>query len=80
MAGPQLTHKGSWDAWIVGVLISVVTAISILFADELFRWQLAFHIRDAEQAEPSDWEMTTRYISWTILPIMALALFIWGLQ
>lgn len=80
MSGPQLTHKGSLDAWIGGVLICAVTAISILFADELFRFALAFRIRDVKQAEPSDWELAGRYISWTVLPIMALALFIWGLQ
>ena len=80
MSGPQLTHKGSWAVWIGGVLICAVTAISILFADELFRFALAFRIRDAEQAEPSDWEMTGRYISWTILPLITLWLFIQGLQ
>lgn len=80
MSDPQLTHKGSLDAWIGGVLICAVTAISILFADELFRFALAFRIRDAEQAEPSDWEMTGRYISWTILPLITLWLFIQGLQ
>lgn len=80
MSGPQLTHKGSWAVWIGSVLICAATAISILFADELFRFALAFRIRDAEQAEPSDWEMTGRYISWTILPLITLWLFIRGLQ
>ncbi|WP_125116709.1 hypothetical protein [Agathobaculum sp. Marseille-P7918] len=80
MAGPTLTHKGSWPPWIGGVLICAVTVLSILFADELFRWNLSFRIRDVEQAEPSDWEIAQRYISWIVLPILALALFIIGLQ
>ena len=80
MDGPQLTHKGSWGAWLIGVGLCLFTAVYILFADELFRFELSFHIRDVEQAEPSDWELAGRYISWTVLPIMALALFIWGLQ
>lgn len=42
MAGPELTHKGDWVAWFGGVFICILTAISILFADEIFRWNLAF--------------------------------------
>lgn len=80
MAGPQLTHKGSWGVWLGCVGICLLTALSIVFVDELFRWELSFHIRDVEQAEPSDWELAGRYISWTVLPIIALALFIRGLQ
>lgn len=80
MAGPKLTHKGSWPAWFSGVFICIITAISILFADELFRWHLAFRIRDADRAEPSDWEIAGRYITWTLLPMMAIIIFIKGLQ
>lgn len=80
MAGPKLTHKGEWLEWFYGVCVCAITAISILYADELFRWNLAFRIRNVEQAEPSEWEMTSRYIVWTILPILTVALFIVGLQ
>ena len=80
MAGPELTHQGEWIAWLGGVFICIVTAISILFADELFRWNLAFQIRNVDRAEPSDWEIAGRYITWTMLPIMAMILFIVGLQ
>ncbi len=80
MNDPQLTHKGNWLLWFGGVFFCIATAVSILFADELFRWNLAFQIRDVERAEPSDWEIATRYISWTVLPIMAMVIFIAGLQ
>lgn len=80
MNDPELTHKGEWLTWFEGVFICVLTALSILFADELFRWNLAFQIRDVEKAEPSDWEIAGRYIGWTVLPIMALILFIVGLR
>ena len=78
--GPALTHKGEWYAWFCGVVVCFVTAISILFADELFRFNMAFQIRDAETAEPSEWQIAGRYISWTILPLMAMIIFIMGLQ
>ena len=48
--------------------------------DELFRWNLSFSIRHPERAEPSDWEIAGRYISWTALAVMALAVFISGLR
>ncbi len=80
MAGPTLTHKGDWVAWFGGAFFCILTALSILFADEIFRWNLAFQIRNVDRAEPSDWELASRYISWTVLPILALMLFIMGLQ
>ena len=48
--------------------------------DELFRWNLAFQIRNVENAEPSDWEIAGRYSGWTGMVIMALVIFIMGLQ
>lgn len=80
MNNPSLTHKGDWLAWFMGVFICFITAVTILFADELFRFNLAFQIRDADNAEPSDWEITSRYISWTVLSILALITFIVGLE
>lgn len=80
MKDPVLTHKGTWFAWFAGAFVCAVNALSILFADELFHWNLVFRIRDADRAEPSDWEIAARYISWLVLTIMALILFIRGLQ
>ena len=79
MYGPELTHKGSWGMWLLGMFVCIATAGFILFADELFRWNLSFSIRNADRAEPSEWEIQTRYISWTVLPIMALVVFVRGL-
>ena len=38
-----------------------------------------FSIRNAEHAEPSEWEMAGRYIGWTLAPILALATYAIGL-
>lgn len=80
MSEPELTHKGEWLAWFGAVFICVINALLILFSNELFRWNLKFQIQNADLAEPSDWEIASRYISWTILTIMALVIFIMGLQ
>lgn len=77
---PELTHKGTWLAWLGAVFISFLTAVSILYADELFRWDLSFQIQNAEAAEPSEWEMMKRYISWTVFVIAALIVYFLGLQ
>lgn len=78
--GPELTKKGEWLAWFAGLFLSLVTAVSILFADELFRWNLAFRIQDPARAEPTEWEITGRYIGWTAMTVMTLAAYIMGLQ
>ena len=54
--------------------------ILILFAEELFRWKMAFRIRNVEDIEPSGLEIAGRYGAWTILLIMALAVYVLGLQ
>lgn len=79
MDDPELTSKGEWMAWFCGVFLSALTAILILFADEIFRWNLSFQIRNVDRAEPSDWEIAGRYISWTFLPVLALVIYIMGL-
>ena len=80
MNDPELTHKGEWLTWFEGVFICIFNAVSILFVDELFRWNLSFQIRNVEKAEPSDWEIAGRYIGWTVMAIMAFVLFIAGLR
>lgn len=77
---PELTHKGEVFGWFGAAFICILNALSILFADELFRLHLLFRIRNVEDAEPSDLEIAGRYITWTVMPILALAIFIMGLQ
>ena len=77
---PKLTHKGEMIAWFEAVVICIINALTIFFIDELFRWNLAFQIRNVENAEPSDWEIAGRYIGWTGMVIIALVIFIMGLQ
>lgn len=80
MDGPEMSHKGSWLAWFCGAFLCLVVAVSILFADELFYFSLSFRIRNAECAEPSDREIVGRYVCWTMLSVVALVIFIMGLQ
>ncbi len=78
--GPQLTHKGNGLLFFFGVVICALTALSVIFADELFRWNLRYVIVNADNAEPTGWVYMSRFISWAILIIAALVLFIGGLK
>lgn len=79
LRGPELTRKGQWIAWVMAVMVSVATAVSILYADELFRWNMSFRVSDPDAVEPSELEIAGRYIGWTVLPVMTLILYIMGL-
>ena len=76
---PVLTHKGNGLAWFGATLICILNAISILFADALFRFHMSFRVENTENVWPSDFEIAGRYIGWTIATIGALAVFIFGL-
>lgn len=80
MEGPELTHKGEWPVWFGAVLVCGLNALLILFADELFRLNLSFQIRNPDRAEPSDFEIAGRYVCWTALALLALVFFVMGLQ
>lgn len=77
--GPELTHKGEGIVWLASLLICVLNAGFILFADELFAWHMSFRIRNADTAEPSEWEIAGRYVSQTVMVVAALAVFVMGL-
>lgn len=79
MQGPELNHKGDWSVWLSGLFVSVVTVVMILFAEELFRLDLIFRVRNVDQVEPSDWEIFSRYAGWTVLTVAALVIYITGL-
>ena len=79
MHGPELSRCGDGRLWFGGTALVLLTAVSLLFADELFRHNVSFLVRDPESAEPSEWEIAKRYIAWTFLPILALVSYIIGL-
>ena len=80
LRGPELTHKGDWIGFLIGVFCAAATAVSILFADELFYLSICFRVENAETAEPSDWYIASRNFSWLLLTIFTGAAFFMGLQ
>lgn len=77
---PNVVRRGSFGIFLLGALFCVLNAASVLYADALFRWNLHFRIRYPEDAEPSDWELFSRWIGWIVITIAALAFFIFSLN
>lgn len=77
---PELTHEGVGFIWFIAVFVCIMNALSILFVDELFRLKLAFSVQKVDNVEPSEWAIAARYIGWTTMTIIALVIFIMGLQ
>lgn len=77
--GPPLGQRGGAIFWFPGIIFAVLTAVSVIFAEELFRWSLQFRIRDAEQAEPSEWFLLRQGVGWVFLALLSLLWFALGL-
>lgn len=80
MNGPALTHRGSRLGWFCGVFLSLAAGIAILFAEELFRWELSWKIREPEQAVASETELFNRSLGQTGLVLAALVVYCIGLR
>ena len=77
---PPLQARGEKQAWFIGLLVSLITAVSILFADELFYLSICFRVQNAETAEPSDWAIASRNIGWGLMVLVVLWIYLLGLQ
>ena len=80
MGSPELTHKGSKSIWLMVTALCILNTVTILFEDELFRFEMFFDVRNPESVEPSDWYIMSKYIAWTLMTILSVPLFIFGLQ
>ena len=73
-------HRGSLMYWFFGLLIAGITALLIRFDDTLFRLHLSFRVKHPEDADPSDWELTSRVLSWLAFTVFSFGVFIAGLM
>ena len=75
---PDLRHRGQWEFYAMGTALALLTGLFVVYADRLFRWNLGWRIRNPERAEPSDWELFSRRLSWVVLSGLALTCYIIG--
>ena len=79
-AEESMTHRGNWFYYAVALFFAVMNALFILYAEEFFIWQMSFRVKDPEQAEPSDWELFDRQLSWWFLLFIELIFLLIGLS
>ena len=77
---PDLSPRGHIYGFLFGALFNLATVLLILYADELFRHDLRFRIQNVEDAEPSEWELFSRWVGWLVFTVMALVIYIIGLN
>ena len=77
---PYMESRGDWAFYALGTALTVLNIAGLLFAEELFQFQMSFRIRDPERAEPSDWELLGRNISFCLLLLAALFAYGMGLS
>ena len=77
---PDLVYRGDIEALLIGLFCSIACMASAFWAEELFRHNLKFSIKHAENAEPSEWALMSRWISWLTLTVLTLVLYIGGLS
>lgn len=73
------SHRGDLRFFALGTLAAGMAALAALFAEQLFRRHMAFHIREPEKAQPSDWELVSRVLGWLVLTGVSLTAYLVGL-
>ena len=63
----------------IGVLLCIVNAASVLYADEMFRWKIRTRVAEPEKAIPSKTELASRWVGWILCTAVSVLLFILGL-
>lgn len=79
IVAPNVVQRANFTGLLCGIFLCVACMVSLLYADQLFRWNLRFSIRNVENAEPSDWELFSRWVGWLLFTVLAPAIFILGL-
>lgn len=79
VAEPPVISRVNWAFYLLGLLAIVATAATVIWEDAIYRFELSFRVRDPESVEPSDWELTGRWIGWGSGIGVSLLLFFMGL-
>lgn len=77
--GPELIHNGDPRCWFVGLILLIGAALSVLFADTLFRLRISLSDDEFDEVSPSVWEYALRHIIRIVLISSAILVFIIGL-
>ena len=73
--GAELTHRGSILLYLLITLLALLNVLQICFPGFFFRLSLWGHVRNIEDAEPSDWYIVMEKIEWAVLAVCCLFLY-----
>ena len=68
-----------WICWFMGSLTCVFNTLSILYAEENFRWSMSWRVRHPEQVKPSQNELDRREGAAVLGALFSLGFFLLGL-
>ena len=72
---PELVHRGSILLYLLITLLALLNVFQICFPGFFFRLSLLGHVRNIDDAEPSDWYIAMERIGWLVLAGMCLFLY-----
>lgn len=76
----QLTHRGSVGQYLLVTLIALLNMAQICYPGAFFRLSLWGHVRNPEQAEPSDFYIAMEHVEWVILAVVCFVLYVMSLM
>lgn len=74
-AEESMTGRVDWMYFALALLVAVLNAVSILYAEELFTWSMSFRVAEPEKAKPSEWALFNRQVSWAVCLIFEVIFF-----
>ena len=72
---PSAQHRGDLLLWMACTLLALFNLFQICFPHFFFRLSLWGHVRNIDDAEPSDWYILLERIEWLILTLTCLVLY-----
>ncbi len=70
--GPKLTSRVHSGFYFMGLLLAVLAAVELFFAEDLFRWRLSWAITDPYGVEANDWELFSRTFAAVVMLVIAV--------
>ncbi len=74
--GPKLTPRVEGGYYFAGLFLALLAAGTLLFGDDLFRFQLRYRVKDPDAVEPSEWELFSRTLGSAVMAVLALVIWI----
>ncbi len=73
--GPELSHRGSFGAYLLVTLLAAVNILAICCPEWMFRLGLLGHVKNPEAAEPADFYLSYTRFFWAALTVLIAVLY-----